>query len=131
MSKVAHQFLHSKISRGARGGFTLVEVLVAAAVFATVFLTIVTLFARAATDFSGSRLLTATTLAQTAMEEALKAESLLPATRTVIANRIRWEVQQSVEELPGNVWMIEIAVRGQSDKRTYATLWTRAYRPPE
>lgn len=109
----------------------MVEALVAAAVFATVFLTIVTLFARATTDLSGARLLTATALAQTAMEEALRTESLSPATRTVSANRIRWEVQQSVEELPGNMWMIAIAVRGESDKKTYATLWTKTYRPPD
>lgn len=129
MSKIGHAPLRSKPLRRVRGGFTLVEVLVAAVVFATVFLTIVTLFSRAATDFSGSRLLTATTLAQAAMEEALKAELLPSARWTVNANRIRWEVQRRVEELPGNLWTIEIIVKRQSDERTYATLRTQAYRP--
>jgi prepilin-type N-terminal cleavage/methylation domain-containing protein len=115
-------------SRNNSRGFTLVEVLVAATVFAVVFLTIVTLFARATTGFAGARLLTATMLAQTAMEEALSGESPDSKTWTSTANSVIWEVQRTVDRTSGSVWTIRITVKRQSDGKVYATLWTQAYR---
>ena len=112
-----------------RGGFTLVEVLVAAAVFSVVFLTIATLFARATTDFAGTRLLTATMLSQAAMQEALNGDALNSRTSTLNSNGVTWELQQTVDQGPGDLWTIRITVRRQMDGKEYATLWTQVYRP--
>ena len=110
-------------------GFTLVEVLVAAALFAGVFLTITTLFARATTDFSGRRTLTAVQLAQSAMEDILASNRLQSDSWTIRDNRIMWEVETLIEEEEEDLWTVRVEVRRQADGKTYASLWTQVYRP--
>jgi len=109
-------------------GYTIIEVLVAAAVFAVVFMMIAVLFVRTTTEYSGWQLLTATQLAQTAMEEALAGRFDESATWTTHANGVEWVVRRELEEETENLWTIRITVDRRNNGKTYAKLWTQMYR---
>lgn len=125
MNEMAHKV------RGGEAGFTLVEVLVAAALFVGVFVTLATLFAQATTGLSGTRLLSATSLAQTAMEAAIQMDSPASGGWTVRANRILWEVEQTVEQTKSDILRVSIVVRRVSDGKVHASASTELYRPTE
>jgi len=110
-------------------GFTLVEVLVASAIFVGVFLMVTTLLARATTDYLGRRVLTATQLAQAEMEDALGAGTLEPHRATIRENGITWDILTDTHTATGGLWSIEVRVIRHVDSTVYATLWTQVYRP--
>ncbi len=110
-------------------GFTLVEVLVAAALFLGVFMTLATLFAQATTGFTGTRLITASTLAQSAMEEAINARFQESIRRTERSNQVLWEIDRTVERVSDRLIDVRVTVTRASDSKVYASLWTQLYRP--
>ena len=115
--------------RGNDQGFTLVEVLVAAALFVGVFVTLATLFVQATTNLSGARLISATLLAQAVMQEAVGSDAPETGRWTVRSNRILWEVERTVEQAKDDVLRVGVIVRRVSDRKIHASLWTEIYRP--
>ena len=112
-----------------QAGYTLIEVLVAAAVFVSVFVTIALLFARTTSEYSGWQILTAAQLAQTALEGTLAQRTLDSDTWTVQANGVSWQIEKHVEEAAENLWSITISVRRVKDQKAYASLWTQVCEP--
>lgn len=110
-------------------GFTLVEVLLASAVFVVVFMMLATLFGQATVSFAGTRLLTATQLARSAMERALASGTPISGLTTVRSNRVAWEIEQSVETASEEILEVRIVVKRVSDGKVYASLWTQIYKP--
>lgn len=110
-------------------GFTLVEVLVSAALFVGVFVTLSTLFAQATTGFSGTRIIAAATLAQSAMEEAIAAGNPKSREWTERSNRILWNIVQGVEPASDGFLTVRVIVTRVSDGKVYASLWTQLSQP--
>jgi len=110
-------------------GFTLVEVLVAAALFLTVFMTLAALFAQATTGFSGTQLIAASMLAQAEIEEAVRSDGPESRLWTEQSNRVLWEIDRTVERTSADLLDIHVTVKRVSDGKVYASLWTQLYRP--
>ena len=99
--------------RGAEGGFTLLEVVVAMALFAAGIVAIYQLYSGALRLAAGSRDATASSIyARQRMEEALLAPDPVEGVeRGTFGGRYRWEVATSIAQQEGETPYDEVRVR--------------------
>lgn len=116
----------SKISVANQKGYTILEVMIASAVFAVVLIPMVALLGNVLIKYSTSDLITATNLAREEMERTLHDRAFEDLQKNVQMGNLSYKIIKEVEN-KDDLLLIRVEVFRAKDNKVLASIYTEKY----
>lgn len=116
----------SKITVVTQKGYTILEVMIASAVFAVLLIPMVALLGNVLIKYSTSDLVTATSLAREEMERTLHDQTFEDRQKTIQMGSVSYKIIKKVEN-EANLLLIRVEVFRAKDNKVLASIYTEKY----
>jgi len=107
-------------------GYTILEVLIAATIFAVILIPMLALLGNVLNKYSSSDLILALNIAQEEMERTLHNREFESAEKEINQNNIHWKIKKEIKEIE-KLLQIRIEVSRVKDGKVLADLYTEKY----